>query len=81
MLAHSLTFAPARTYQRLLRLALGAMLLPLLLAILPPIAQREQATPTMQDSLGSPGVGRSGHDSAADTARSPSSPHCHTRGG
>ncbi len=49
MLAHSLPFAPARTYQRLLWLALGAVLLPLLLAVLPPLVQREQAALTVPE--------------------------------
>jgi len=50
MLAHSLTFAPARAYQRLLWLALGAVLLPLLLVALPPLVQREQTALTVQDT-------------------------------
>ncbi len=49
MLAHSLAFTPARTYQRLLWLALGVMLLPLLLVVLPPLVQREQVALTVQD--------------------------------
>ncbi len=49
MLAHSLAFAPARIYRHLLWLALGAVLLPLLLVALPPLVQREQATPITPD--------------------------------
>jgi len=49
MLAHSLPFAPARTYQRLLWLALGVVLLPLLLVVLPPLVQREQVAPTARE--------------------------------
>ncbi len=49
MLAHSLVFVPARIYRHLLWLALGAVLLPLLLAVLPPLVQREQAALTVPE--------------------------------
>ncbi|MCA1725154.1 MAG: hypothetical protein LC748_13070, partial [Thermomicrobia bacterium] len=45
----AMTFAPARTYQRLLWLAMVTMLLPLLLAALPPLVHREQAAPNAPD--------------------------------